>query len=122
MDGLMAGRLSVLVFVILMPADSFAASSDDEIRYLISSVGRDGCVFVRNDRSYTRRQAREHLRSKWRLNEQLVESAEDFIEKLASRSVTSGQPYMIQCRGEQPTTAREWFRARLEQFRADSQG
>ena len=122
MNRLIAGLTGIFVLLIVFPAHSFADTTDDEIRYLIGSVGRDGCAFIRNNRKYSRRQAREHLRSKWRLNERLVESAEDFIEKIASRSVTSGQHYRIQCRREQHITAEEWFAKLLAKYRADIQG
>ena len=112
------GFLVIAGCLILASTESLAASADEEIRYLIGSVGRDGCAFVRNDRRYSRREARDHLRSKWRLNEQLVEDAEDFIDKLASQSATSGQPYLIRCRGQQEMTAREWFSQLLVEYRA----
>ena len=108
----------LLLLLVLAPVDSLAASAEEEIRFLIGSVGRDGCAFIRNDRRWSRRTARDHLRSKWQLNEHLVEDAEDFIEKIASQSATSGQPYLIRCRDQQERTARDWFSQLLSEYRA----
>ena len=113
-----AASLVAVACLALVPADVQAASAEEEIRYVIGSIGRNGCDLVRNDRRYSRREARGHIRSKWRLNEQLVASAEDFIEKIASRGATSGQPYLIRCRGQQESTAQDWFSQLLADYRA----
>ncbi len=115
--GKILGALFVFLLFALMPAVSVADTMNDEIDYLIDSVGRGGCTFIRNDRKYLGRDAREHLRSKRRLNAQLINSTEEFIEKIASESSTSGAPYLISCRGQQQETAIEWFSALLEKLR-----
>ena len=88
---------------------AFADTKTDEISYLINSVGKNGCVFIRNGERFSGKEAREHLRSKRKLNAHLIHSAEDFIKKIASRSSTSGEPYMISCKGEEQQSANEWF-------------
>lgn len=113
-----------LIAVFLLPAllpvpTVLAETMDDEINFLIASVGKDGCRFVRNDRRYNRGSARAHLRSKWELNAQYVNSTEDFITKIASVSVTTGEPYVVRCRDEE-TIAREWFTQRLFDYRNQS--
>lgn len=93
----------------LMAATTFADTKNDEISYLINSVGKNGCVFIRNGERFSGKEAREHLRSKRKRNAHLIHSAEDFIKKIASRSSTSGESYMIGCRDEEQQTANEWF-------------
>ena len=111
-------HLSCLLFTLaLIPAVSLAGTMDEEIDYLIDSVGRGGCTFIRNDRRYSGRDAREHLQSKRQRNAQLIDTTEEFIEKIASESSTSGEPYLISCRGQQQQTANEWFTALLEKHR-----
>lgn len=96
---------------------SFAQDFNDEIDFLISKVGRDGCSFVRNADRYMARDARRHLRSKLERNEHLVNSTEDFILKLASSSATTGEAYVIRCRGEEDQIAYDWFSALLADYR-----
>ena len=98
-----------LLAFILVSATTFADTKNDEISYLINSVGKNGCVFVRNGERFSGKEAREYLRSKRKRNAHLIHSAEDFIKKIASRSVTTGEPYMISCRNAEPQTANEWF-------------
>jgi len=99
----------------LLAADN--APMDDEIDYLIDAIAGNRCTFIRNDRELGRRQARQHLRSKVRLNAHLIDSTEDFIEKIASASATTGKPYQIACRGQLVATAGAWFTARLLEYR-----
>lgn len=106
----------VIALVLSAPV-SLADTMNDEIDYLISSVGRNGCSFIRNDRNYRGREAREHLQSKRQRNERLFASTEEFIGKIASESATSGKPYQIRCRGQQEIAANEWFTSLLEQYR-----
>ena len=106
----------LLVFV-LQPAVTLAGSMDEEIDYLISAVGKGGCTFIRNGNKFTGRDARAHLQSKRRRNAHIIDSTEEFIEKIASQSATTGKPYLISCRGENRQNAREWFTAMLAQRR-----
>lgn len=112
-------KLYLACLLLLSSTPVFAQSSEQEINHLINSVGKEGCGLVRNKRRYSTFRARSHLQSKWELNASLVHSAEDFIEKIASISVTTGEPYQIKCRGEQSQLAGEWFAQRLQQYRRE---
>ena len=109
-----------VIVLLLLPPVSYAQSMNYEINRLISSVGRNGCTFIRNGQQYRGRAARDHLRSKRELNKQLISTTEEFIEKIASVSTTTGEPYLIRCRGQEERTVNEWFTALLEQTRIAS--
>lgn len=104
-----------LVFAIA-PSFSSAATTDEEISYLLSVLTTDGCSFVSNDISYSGREFEQHLRSKLRLNDDLIASADDYIEKIATRSAVSGQPYVAVCDGKLKIT-KEWFGELLTAYR-----
>lgn len=107
-----------LILILSFPFPvSLAQHFEEEINYLIDRVGRDGCSFVRNDRRYRGRDARSHLRSKLERNAHLVNSAEDFISKLASTSATTGNPYIISCRNLDDQNAYDWFSDLLNTYR-----
>ncbi len=112
-------RTLVLLTFALFPLYSLGQvdSMNEEIDYLISSVGKGGCTFVRNGNKYTGKDARAHLKSKRRRNSHIIDSTEEFIEKIASQSATSGKPYLIRCKGENQRNAGEWFTALLLQSR-----
>jgi len=110
----------IITALLLSSPVSSAESMNYEISRLISSVGRNGCTFIRNGEKYRGRAARDHLRSKKERNEQIIGSTEEFIEKIASESAATGQPYLIQCRGQEERTVSEWFTALLEKNRTTS--
>jgi hypothetical protein len=47
---------------------------------------------VRNDKTYDAKTAAEFLRRKWKANDGDVATVKDFIEKIAGKSSTSGNP------------------------------
>ncbi len=77
-------------------ADGLPSVEEKQIEALIAAVERMAdAAFIRNGRSYRAAAAAEFLRRKWRQRQAQVRSAEDFIEKVASFSSTTGQPYGI---------------------------
>ncbi len=110
-----------LILLLLVPRAFAVESLNYEVNRLISAVGRNGCTFIRNGEKYRGRAAREHLRSKREQNEELVVTTEDFIEKIASTSATTGMPYLIQCRDQEERTLNDWFTELLEQYRLESE-
>ena len=109
-------QVPIVAFALLSTA-TLADTMDDEIDYLLSSVGKSGCSFIRNGKRYSGKNARAHLKSKRRRNAHLIDSTEEFIEKLASKSSMSGKSYLISCNGEDQQTAGEWFTAVLRKYR-----
>ena len=107
----------VLLVLVSQPAATLADSMNEEIDYLISSVGKGGCTFIRNGNRFTGKDARAYLKSKRRRNAHIIDSTEEFIEKIASQSATSGKPYLISCKGESQQNAGEWFAVLLAQRR-----
>ena len=101
------------LLVTLFPQISDAAAVEDEVSYLLGVVDNSDCRFVRNDISYSNEEFQQHLMSKWQQNEELISSAEDFIEKIATRSSISGSPYVALCGGELQIV-KDWFIGLLE--------
>ncbi len=48
----------------------------------------------------------------------MVKTAEQFIEKGASASSTSGKAYLVRCAGKAPVESGQWLKAELQQLRA----
>lgn len=112
---------SLLLLITLLSSVSAAATSaaenmQDEVDYLFSVLGKDSCTFVRNDISYSSGEFERHLRSKLSGNEQLINSAEDFIEKIATRSSVSESPYVAIC-GAELQIIKDWLTESLEVYR-----
>jgi len=88
------------------------------IRDLIHIVETSDIVFIRNDKEYSGAQAAAHLRSKLQQAEEEVKTLDEFIDKVASRSWVSGQPYRVKLPDGTELEAAVWLRqqaARLTQ-------
>jgi len=48
----------------------------------------------------------------------LVQTTEQFIEKAASGSSISGQPYLVRCGNSAPAESGQWLRSELKDLRA----
>lgn len=91
-----------------------------EITLLLALVGSSGCRFFRNGTWYDAARAQEHLRFKYEYlaAHDRVASADDFIERAATRSSLSGQPYLLLCGSGKPVASEEWLRAALARYRS----
>ena len=94
-----------------------AGDADTEIRGLIQAVAESGCEFDRNGTRYSAKEAAEHLELKYSRGKRHANSAEAFIQRLASKSSWSGKPYQMICDGE-AEPAGDWLSATLIQLRA----
>src|SRR5271157_3476681 len=95
------------------------AAAEIEINHLLGLIERSGCEFFRNGTWYDAQRAQAHLRAKYDalIASNQIKTAEDFIEKAASNSSLSGQPYQIRCGGGAAMTTHQWFGAALARFR-----
>ena len=121
----MTGR--VLTILVILSATPFVAPRAEpapnvqiEIDCLLQYIEASGCSFYRNGSWYDGSRARAHLRAKYDYlaARNLIRTAEDFIDKGATKSSLSGQPYQIRC-GTRPTVdSGQWLRQVLAHYRA----
>ncbi len=84
------------------------------IEQLLDALAADrSSRFVRNATAYSGADAARFLRAKWRAQGQGIASAEAFIERIASRSGTTGQPYRVCSPGRECVDAGGHLRALL---------
>ena len=107
----------------LGPRPAHAAPGPDakrEIAALMGALEQSGCRFERNGAWHDPAAARAHLQRKYDalLRRDLVDTAEQFIERAASRSSTSGRAYHVRCAGGPVREAGAWFREQLQRVRA----
>lgn len=89
-----------------------------EIDDLLNFVEHSDCRFVRNGSEYPATEARAHLQKKldYLENKGLVDSAEDFIERAATKSSMSGKAYQVNCpNGTQDAST--WLNTELQRLR-----
>jgi len=112
---------SLILALMLVPVARAAppAMAQTEINHLLEFVGSSGCEFYRNGSWYDSKRAQAHLRSKyqWLAARDQINIAEDFIEKAATRSSLSGQPYEVRCGGGEAVTSNRWLHDELTRYR-----
>ncbi|MDB6072149.1 MAG: hypothetical protein JWL81_3320 [Verrucomicrobiales bacterium] len=72
--------------------------------------------FVRNGKEYDAKTAARFLRGKWEANSDEIRTAADFIDKAATKSSTSGKPYMIKTKAGVETSAADFLKAELKKI------
>jgi hypothetical protein len=94
-----------------------------EINYLLGFVERSGCQFYRNGSWYDSKQAEAHLRDKYDFlaAKGLINSAEDFIERAATKSSLSSKAYAIKCGTGPVVTTNQWLRQALAGYRSSAE-
>ena len=91
--------------------------AEKEIRSLIQWVAVSDCEFNRNGSFHSAEVAAEHLELKYSQGKRYVDSAEAFIERLATKSSWTGETYWMIC-DDDPASAAQWLSMRLEELRA----
>jgi Family of unknown function (DUF5329) len=91
-----------------------------EINYLLGSIETSGCEYYRNGTWYDSKKAQAHLRYKYEMlaARGQINTTEDFIEKAATKSSLSGQPYEIRCSGGEAVRTNQWLHEVLARYRA----
>lgn len=89
--------LTVLMILLSM-SDIYSQkqSEDVRIRHLINYVsGLENAVFIRNGTEHEAKEAAEHLEMKWQNAGRRVRTAEQFIDRVATKSFLTGNIYYI---------------------------
>lgn len=97
-----------------------APAARAEIDGLLARLAASNCAFNRNGSWHTAAEAVPHLSRKLQYLEQrgLVESAEQFIDRVASASSVSGTRYLVRCGTASPVESAVWLRAELRAIRS----
>lgn len=110
--------LAAITGSLLLSANALAGDMDSEIDYLLTSVEKSDCVFIRNGKSHDSLAAVRHLQMKRERGRRYYDSTEEFIARIASKSSLTGKPYLIECPDQPPVDAKTWFSLRLADHRA----
>lgn len=97
----------VLSTVLFLGSLGFA-SENEEIEFLLSYVANSDCTFLRNGDVHEAKEASKHLERKYDHVRSRINTAEDFINKIAAKSSLSGRLYEVRCAGEQIPT-KQWL-------------
>ena len=120
LNAALAGATLCVTLLASVPAQAeLAPGARAEIDHLLAFVGNSGCEFFRNGAWHEGRKGQSHMSDKlnYLLDKDMIKSAPDFIDKVATQSSISGQPYKVRCRGTEIASAK-WLGDELARFRA----
>ena len=115
------------VFALLFSAFAMTANAAPlppaaraEVDALLTRLQSSGCEFNRNGSWYAGAEAKAHLLKKldYLEGKDMVKTAEQFIERGASASSTSGKAYLVRCAGKAPVESAQWLKTELQTLRA----
>ncbi|RLA47388.1 MAG: hypothetical protein DRR04_03140 [Gammaproteobacteria bacterium] len=105
------------MLALALPGSAVAGTeTEQEVEYLLEFVADSGCTFVRNGDDHDSADAADHLRLKYSRGKRHVGSAEQFIDRLATESSWSGDPYTVTCEGKTQASA-QWLHQALAGYR-----
>jgi len=113
------------LFALLLGAASFAQAtpSDQENKVITALIARvekmTTMKFVRNGDAHSSSEAAEHMQAKYAYFKEQIVTAEDFIERCASRSELTGQPYKVKLADGQEREANAFLRRELSALRKE---
>ena len=108
-----------LIFLSMSAGQILAAESlDDTIKFLLDYVAKSDATFIRNGQAHSPQEAVNHIKAKYEHFKNEIKTPEDFIRLSASKSLLTGQPYLVRTPDGKGTRLDEWLTAALKQYRA----
>lgn len=103
-------------FVTLTFSGAPVADESARIEALLAEIAAmEGAVFLRNGEEHSASEAARHLRRKWEAaDEEDVKTARAFVDRLATRSSFSGEPYRLRLADGRVVEAGPHFHERLD--------
>ncbi|WP_431222990.1 YfeK family protein [Serratia sp. L9] len=103
-------KMMGLLLGLLITLPAFAklnAHEEARIAAMLNALGqKQGLIFVRNGDDHTSAEAVEHLKLKLGNTRKRLNTAEQFIDKVASVSSISGKPYYVKIAGQPDVSAK----------------
>lgn len=91
-----------------------------EVDALLAGIEVSECLFNRNGTWHDSKATAAHLRDKYDyfVARGLIVTTEDFIDRAATQSSLSGQPYEVKCGDAAAVPSSRWLRDKLAHLRA----
>jgi hypothetical protein len=114
------GLVVAFIFLSMSAEQMVAAESlDDSIKFLLDYVAKSDVTFIRNGQTHTPGEAANHIKAKYEHFKSEIKTPEDFIRLSASKSLLTGQPYLVRISDGKETRLDEWLTQALKQHRAE---
>lgn len=112
----------LLVFVLSFALATQALASESleqTIGYLLNYVATSKNIFIRNGDTHTGEEATKHIKAKYEHFKAEIKTPEDFIRLSASKSLLSGEPYLVRTPDGKEQRLDDWLTAALKAHREE---
>ena len=89
------------------------------IQYLLKYVADSGLIFIRNSENHDATDAAKHMNDKYQHYQEKIETPEDFIKLCASKSLITGNPYLVIMEDGNQVRTDAWLKRALASYRND---
>lgn len=112
------------LFFNIYAEDSKTNIEEKKISFLIKAVKDSKITFIRNGEEHTSEKAADHLQFKykkatnmfWFFGPKTEITAINFIEKIASKSSTTGEAYQVRLKDGKVITTEKWLKDKLKEY------
>ena len=117
---ILLARLSIIpILIVIFAGQTFAAESPEQtVNYLIDHIGKSNATFIRNGVSHTPAEAAAHIKAKNEHFKNQIKTPEDFIRLAASKSLLTGEPYLVRTPDGKEIRLDVWLTDALKEYRA----
>lgn len=112
--------LIILLMSLFSMAQIFAdpdVKAKSEIDHLFEFIKKADVIFIRNGKEYPVEDGAKHIQTKFDHFKSKIKTAEDFIEKSATKSELSGDAYQVKFKDNTKQETGKWLLAELKTFR-----
>ncbi|HHJ18058.1 MAG TPA: hypothetical protein ENJ80_15355 [Gammaproteobacteria bacterium] len=106
---------------IAAPAAEPQPRLEQTVQYLLDYVSGSGLRFIRNSKAHNGPEAAEHMKNKYEHFRDEITTAEDFIDRAASKSLVTGRPYLVIMENGTTVPTRDWLTGALADYRKQYQ-
>jgi hypothetical protein len=92
---------------------------ESTIQFLLKHVTDSGLIFIRNSERHASFDAAEHMNSKYEYFRDKIKTPEDFIQRCASKSLMSGNPYLVVLGNGEEVRTDAWLLRALTVYRSN---
>ncbi len=95
-------------------------SLEQTVDYLLHQVETSKVTFIRNGREHTPAEAVSHIKAKYDHFKKEIETPKDFIRLSASKSLLTGEPYLVRTPDGKEMHLDAWLTEALKAYRAQT--
>jgi Family of unknown function (DUF5329) len=110
--------LIIIILCVFAEATEAGESLEQTINYLLDYVVKSEATFIRNGQTHTPQEAVNHIKAKYEHFKNEIKTPEDFIRLSASKSLLTGEPYLVRTPDGNELRLDAWLTDALKEYRA----